>query len=339
MSNDKRAVGRGDLDAAASALASQGKGFDAAALWAYLEKNAQAVGSKLDLANIIMSVGGAFMVIALPIILGLVADKFQYPAMLTGAIASIVVFGIAGFTMWHKYNLELPGGLLTTAAIAAVPVATWGFIHEFLKTDMSNSAETLVIFGSAAAASLLALRAVRWPFLTAPLYGSLWVMASVIVDMVVPNGNGWLFGWASKQALILDMVFGALLMATAFTLEKNQKEDFSFWGYLFGLSTFWFAWTQMGLGGEAGKILFVAVNVGFILLSAMLKRTIFLVFGVVGTFWYPFYLSFQWFSHDALMLWTSVAILGAGVLGLGVVYFKNRDGINAKLASALPKLK
>lgn len=339
MSQDKRAVGREELDAAAKSLAAQGKPFDVANIWEYLAANAATAGSKLDLANIIMSVGGAFLVIALPIILGLVADKYHFPAMLTGALSSVVVFGVAGLLMWHKYNLKLAGGLLSTVAVVAVPVAVWGFIHEYLKTGMDYNTESLIIFGSAAAASLVALKAVRFPFLTMPLYGSLWVMATIVIDMVAPSGNGWLFGWASQNALILDMVFGGLLCATAFSLEKNQTEDFSFWGYLFGLTTFWFAWTQLGLGGEAGKLLFVAVNVGFILLSAMLKRTIFLVFGVVGTFWYPFYLSFQLFADNALMLWSSVALLGAGVMGMGVVYFKKRDTINGALASVLPKLK
>lgn len=342
MSNDNRAVGRGDLDAAAKDLASQGKAFDPANVWDYLVKNAPAVGNKLDLANIIMSVGGFLMIVALPIMLGLVADMYKYPVMLTGAAASIVVFGLTGYTLWHKYDLKVPGGLLTTVAVAAVPVATWGFLNEFLQaTEMAYNAKTLIIFGSAAAASMLALQAVRWPFLTMPLFGSLWVMASVIVDMVAPNGNGWFFGWASKQALILDMVFGALLMATAFSLEKSQKEDYSFWGYLFGLSTFWFAWTQLGLGGEAGKLLFVAVNLGFILLSAMLKRTIFLVFGVVGSFWYPFYLVAQipYFANNPLMFWGAVTAIGATIVGLGAVYLKNRDAINGAVTSVLPKLR
>jgi len=339
MSQDKRAVGRDELDAAYKSLAAQGKTFDVANIWEYLAANAASAGSKLDLANIIMSVGGAFLVIALPIILGLVADQYHFPVMLTGAVSSVLVFSVAGMLMWHKYNLKLAGGLLSTVAVVAVPVAVWGFLHEFLKADMGYNAESLVVFGSAAAASLVALRAVRFPFLTMPLYGSLWVMSMIVVDMVTPSGSGWLWGWASNNALILDMVFGALLCTAAFSLEKNQTEDFSFWGYLFGLTTFWVAWTQLGLGGEAGKLLFVAVNAGFILLSAMLKRTIFLAFGVVGTFWYPFYLSFQLFSNNALMLWSSVALLGAGVLGLGVVYFKKRDAINGALASVLPKLK
>ncbi len=339
MSQDKRAVGREELDAAAKSLAAQGKTFDVANIWEYLAANAASAGSKLDLANIIMSVGGAFLVIALPIILGLVADQYHFPAMFTGAIASVAVFGVAGMLMWHKYGLKLAGGLLSTAAVVAVPVATWGFLHEFLKTGMDYNVESLVVFGSLAAASVAALRAVRFPFLTMPLYGSLWVMSMIVIDMVTPSGSGWLWGWASQNALILDMVFGGLLCAAAFSLEKNQTEDFSFWGYLFGLTTFWFAWTKLGLGGEYGKLLFVAVNVGFILLSSMLKRTIFLVFGVVGTFWYPFYLSFQFFAENAIMLWVSVAVLGAGVLGLGVVYFKKRDSINNALASVLPKLR
>ena len=96
MSQDKRAVGREELDAAAKSLAAQGKPFDVTNIWEYLAANAATAGSKLDLANIIMSVGGAFLVIALPIILGLVADKYHFPAMLTGALSSVAVFGVGG---------------------------------------------------------------------------------------------------------------------------------------------------------------------------------------------------------------------------------------------------
>jgi hypothetical protein len=100
--------------------------------------------------------------------------------------------------------------------------------------------------------------------------------------------------------------------------EAPTGEDFAFWCYLFGLMAFWGGMTAMDSGSELRRLVYLLINLGLMALAIKLKRTVFMVFGVLGVYAYLGHLAWEVFKDSVLFPFV-LALLGLSLI-LGTVF-------------------
>ena len=85
---------------------------------------------------------------------------------------------------------------------------------------------------------------------------------------------------------VVSLVFGLVVLVGAYLVDRRTEEDYAFWGYLFGMFAFWAGLTLLEGGSEIDWSIYGLINTGLILLSVLLQRRVFVVFGAAGVFGY-----------------------------------------------------
>ncbi len=164
-------------------------------------------------------------------------------------------------------------------------------------------------------AAAIALRFVRFGFLTAPLAFSFWFLSMDVAALILGdeflNGNGR--AWVSVVVGLVTMVVGFWLDRTLNRRGDEPSEDFAFWCYLFGLLAFWGGLTSMDSDSELNRLLYALLNVGLIGIALRLKRAVFLVFGAIGVHLYFGHLAYEVFA-DSFFFPFVIALLGLSLI-------------------------
>jgi len=259
------------------------------------------------------------------------------------ALAYAAAFVLTGRTLWDRQHLIVPGGLLYTMAVCMTPLAVYGLeralgmwpqgdpgvyrgYHEWVKGSW------LLMELGTIVAGVVALRLRRFPFLTAPIAFSLWYMSMDLTPLLFGKGD---FTWAERQWVSVWFGLGMMLVAYLVDLRGGARQDFAFWGYVFGLMAFWGGLSSMRSGSELAKMTYCLINVALIALSVLLCQRAFAVFGALGVLGYLGYLSYRVF-RDSLAFPVVLSLIGILVIYLGVIYQKNSRAIEAFAHAHLP---
>lgn len=89
-----------------------------------------------------------------------------------------------------------------------------------------------------------------------------------------------------------------MILLASFVVDRRTKQDFAFWGYLFGMLSFWAGLSLMESGSQLAKFGYCLINVGLMLVSILLQRRVFMVFGALGVFGYLGYLAYDVFKDS-----------------------------------------
>ncbi len=322
-------ISRADLDWASS----QGllPSNQASSLWdALVARTSTNTESKFDLANLAYYGGASIVLIAMAIFMALITAQYQTPALIGTSFAYILAFVGLGYHLFFRKGMTVPGGLMFTLAVSLTPVLLFGILSLNGANNLNSSTELLLEVATIAA-SVIALTFVRFPFLTMPLFAALWFMSMTVTSMV---GNHGSFFWGNDQ-LVVSMIFGAAMTAMSFAVDRRTKEDFSFWGYLFGVSSFWLSLTFLDKGGQLGMLAYFAVNLGLLLASVLIQRRIFLTAGALGSTGYLMYLSYDIFQNS-MAFPIVLSAIGVGVIFLGITYHKNKQRVDDFILRSLP---
>src|SRR5215210_2229506 len=144
-------------------------------------------------------------------------------------------------------------------------------------------------------AGLAALRFFRFPFLTAPIAFALWFMSMDLTPLIY----GRLY-YEAQGYQVVSLVFGLVVLAGAYLVDRRTEEDYAFWGYLFGMFAFWGGLTLFEGGSELDWLIYGLINAGLIPLSVLLQRRVFVVFGAAGVFGYVGHLAWEIFEASLL---------------------------------------
>jgi|AGTN01.1.fsa_nt_gi hypothetical protein len=325
-------ITRSDLDWAAEQ--NQLDANQAAGLWSALVSRAAAnvpattSGSKLDLAQLMWYGGAGIVMLAMGWFL--VSSAFNAVGLLATSVLYAVAFAALGHRLYFKQGLKVPGGLMFTVCVGMVPVITAALMNVMGVTDMVTSRNALILEAVTIVAGVGALRFVRFPFLTMPVYTALWLMIWTLIDLMkVPMSFG------DTRHLAISMAFGGILTFVSVLIDRRSKEDFAFWGYFFGVTTFWFSLTFLGKGGPWGEFVYFAINVALMLTSVVLQRRIFLLAGSLGAGGYILYQVSE-VLKDSMWFPFGLAGIGIALILLGVLYHRNRDKIENAILSILP---
>ncbi|MBD2446196.1 DUF2157 domain-containing protein [Nostoc sp. FACHB-152] len=315
----------------------------ASALWnALSERNSDR--PQFNFVNVSFYFGALIVISAMTWFMTLAWESVGGGGIFWLAIIYAFCFVLAGSNLWQQRDMKIPGGLLFTIAVSLTPLAIYGLQRAtgfWTQGDPGTYRDFYIwIKGSwflmelgTIITGLIALMFVRFPFLTAPIAFSLYFMSMDITPLLFGEKT---YNWQLR--LLVSLWFGIACIVVAYLVDiriRRRNGDFAFWLYLFGLLAFWFGLTLMGDSNEFQKFIYCLINVGLILLSVLLKRKVFIVFGALGVFAYLGHLAYSIFQN-AILFPIALTVLGIFIIYLGTVYQRNSTNIELFLERLLP---
>lgn len=264
-----------------------------------------------------------------------------------GGFATAVFYAILALALTHwfleRQGLQIPAGIMATLAVVMVPLAIfgaqqalgyWGMDKPFRHYHQYIDGRWLLMeFGTLAVAAILLWR-YRFPFMLMPVSVTLWYMSMDLAPLLfTDNWRDW------EIRKFISLYFGLLFAGLAFWVDIRSRltnKDYAFWLYLFGVLTFWGGLSSMSSGSELGKFLYCIINVGMILLGAVLGRRVFAVLGGLGVAGYLGYLAERVFK-DSLLFPFTLSLIGLAIIALGVLWQRREAQWSARLRGFLPK--
>ena len=203
-------------------------------VWEHLE--ASSVNHRrFDVAHILYYFGALISIGAMGWFIGLQWETLSSVAMVT--IASIFMAGYAGF---GAYLLAKgagdgnPGGLFICMSVAMTPLLVYGLHRTFGWWPFEEPGEFrsfyrwvnsgwFVMEVAAVVGAAIALRFVRFPFLTAIIAVALWFM-SMDLTPILFAGDDW--HWEERK--LVSLWFGLGMLVVAYGLDMSSRVDFAF---------------------------------------------------------------------------------------------------------------
>ena len=300
---------------------------------------------RFDFANVAYYCGALIVISAMGWFMTRAWESFGGGGLFAIACFYALGFVMAGKRLYFQQNLKVPGGLLFTMAVGMTPLAIYGLqrwtgfwlqgdpgvyrdFHTWIKGSWFLMEVGTILAG------LVALKFVRFPFLTAPIAFCLWYLSMDIAPLLLgETADSW------KQRAQISMWFGIACLVTAYWVDlrsRRSQGDYAFWLYLFGLMSFWFSLPFIGADSELQRFLYCLINLGLMLLSVLLKRRVFIVFGGLGVFGYLSDLSYRLFA-DSLLFPFVLSIVGIAIIYLGVLYQRHYKNLDRYLDRVLPE--
>ena len=279
----------------------------------------------LNLVSVAYYFGAMLMISACAWFLGDKWDVLGSPGVF---VTALIYMGVAGGLGWwlRTKGYLVGGGLLITVAVCLVPLLTYA-IEDMLglwPADRPGGYSRFYVWvhGSwivmelaTIAAAALALRYVRFGFLTAPLGFALWFLALDLAGLAlgVESVEGEIGQWITVAVGLCTMALGYALDRELRNPRATHTEDYAFWCYLFGLVAFWGALTSMDSGSELNRALYAVLNIGLIGVAVKLRRAMVLVFGALGVHLYLGHLAYRVFE-DSVLFPFALALLGLSLI-------------------------
>jgi hypothetical protein len=247
----------------------------------------------------------------------------------TGILVTALIYATVSLSLglWLRAKgFVVGGGLLVTVAVCLVPLITYS-VEDILgfwpAEDPGDYKEYyprihgswIVMELATIVAGFIALRFIRFGFLTAPIAFSFWFFSMDVAAFVLGDDSlDWNSrAWISVVVGLITILIGYGLDRTLHKQSEPRSEDFAFWCYLFGLMAFWGGMTSMDSDSEIGKAVYALINIGLIGIALKLKRAVFLVFGAVGVHIYLGHLAYTVFK-DSFLFPFVLAFLGLSLI-------------------------
>jgi len=247
------------------------------------------------------------------------------------ALAYALVALLAARYFWNRRDLRILGGICATVAVCMTPLAIFGVekalnlwpagvsgayydFHPWIRASWVYMEIGTVIAG------LVALRFFAFPFLTAPIAYALWYMSMDATALLFHKN------WTFHQLCHISIVFGLVMLLVSYFIDHRTRDDYAFWGYLFGMMTLWGGLSLLDSGSQLARFAYGCLNLGFIAVSVLLNRRVFLVFGAIGVFSYLTSLAHTLF-RDSLLFPFAVSLLGVAIIALGILLQKQMPRI------------
>jgi hypothetical protein len=297
---------------------------------------------RFDAAHVAYYAGAVIVLSAMGWLLTLAWDGLNGFAVTVIAAIYAAAFWMAGESLWKK-GLTTPGGLLFTLAVWMVPLAIHGLeraLNLWPQGDPGSyrnyyelvRGSWVVMEIGTIVAGAVAIWFRPFAFLTFPIAFALWFMSMDLTPILFGKTE---YSWDERKWI--SMMFGMAILLAAYLadLRNRLRQDFAFWGYLFGTLAFWGGLSMMEGGSEAAKFVYCLINVAMIVASVLLRQRVLLVFGGLGVLGYLGHLSYTVFK-DSLMFPIVLTMMGIGLIYLGVLYQRHSEAIANSLEAHLP---
>ncbi len=298
---------------------------------------------RFDVVHVLWYAGALIVMAAMGLFSTLAFSQMGGFALTVTALIYAALFAWAGHYLWTVQKLRTPGGLLIAVAVSMAPLAVYGVqdaLGLWSKFGKPGTVRDFYIWikGSwifmelaAIAASALALRFYRFPFITFIMAFALWFLSMDLAPWIAGKPRDW------EIARQVSIWFGLGVIVAAVIVNARQRSgDFAFWLYLFGVMTFWGGITAAADGSALEKALYCAMNVAFLFVAVFLGRHVFAVFGTIGIAIYLGDLANKVFK-DSLMFPFVLSLIGIAIIAVGLYYHRHQHTISAWLDARLPE--
>lgn len=338
MTNTRITIGKSDLVTAAQkgAMASQ----DVESLWTTLQASARAQqpSGGFDMAQLLYYGGGVLVMLAMGWFMSLANDHFGLGAVFAMSLAYGAGFSALGYKLRFVDGQRIAGAVLFVLAVLMVPFSVaLGLKLTGLDARLTGLQEPLVLELATLFAGLAAVRFVKVSILSAPVFGSLWLLTMTAAGIISGDHNSF-FGFGSNYFTWVSVSMGFVLLLAAATVDVRlgRGEDYSWWGYLFGVAAFWIPLSLLDTGSELGRLAYFGVNVVMMIASVVLARKVFLLAGALGAVYYITHLLWSLFN-DSLLFPLALIVAGLGVIYLGVQYRRHQADIESAIVAVVPQ--
>lgn len=308
------------------------------ALWLELETK-PAVEGRFEPAHVGYFFGALLVIGAMGWFMTQGWDSFRGWQLSAISVGYAVIFLIAATRLWTHPVFKIVGGLLATMAVCMVPLAVYGIERQlnlwpaadpgsYARFHPYIHASWVVMEVATVLAGAVALRFFTFPFLTAPMTYAIWYMSM--------DATALIFGreWTWRDECMISAALGAILLLVAYAVEHKTEADFSFWGYLFGLLMFTGGLSALDSGNELAKFGYFIVHAGLVLVSMLLRRKIFLVFGSLGVFGYLTNEAYTYFRNSVAFPFV-LSIIGLLLIFVATQYKKREEQLQTRIRSVL----
>src|SRR5262245_25410696 len=205
----------------------------------------------LNFVSVLYYGGALLMIAACAWFLGDKWEELGSAGVLATTLVYAAVATLIGVTL-RRRGWIAAGSLLITVAVCLTPLAVycvedllgwWPADHPGKYKDYYPwiRGSWIGMELATVATALVALRFVRFGFLTAPLAFSLWFFS---MDLAALLGGEWWVTLDGRRSV--SVVVGLLTIAGGFVLQRalahrpdEEGEDYAFWCFLFGMLAFW----------------------------------------------------------------------------------------------------
>lgn len=241
--------------------------------------------------------------------------------------AALTFYGL-GIYLWKMRRNEVLGGIGLFLSLALIPFVTycfqdmigWWSEHDFGRYknfyDMFQGGWFLIEI-TTLVLTAFTLGLTRFSLLGLILFSSLWSMSEDILPLCICKLQIGIPREYLEQ--VSSVVFGCSAMLTAFFLDRKGKGKLAFWAYLYGVFSFWVGMTLADYKTEWGHFGHCLSNVALFALGPILKRRVFVVFGMLGIMAYLGRLAWRHFSTSAAFPFV-LAFIGLGVISAGLLF-------------------
>ncbi len=193
-------------------------------LWSYFE-NLRPEQSRFQGLHVLYYFGGVLILASMSWLLTTAWSNGFAIMGISGFFALMYV--AVGHQLWNKESLQIPGGLLITAAVGLTPVFIYGFqkatglwpdehpadyrdYHALVRgTWLFMELGTII-------AAVIALRFFKFTFITFPLALTLWYMSMDLTPLIFgKNDDNW------DERKIVSCVFGLIVLIGSYFVDKK----------------------------------------------------------------------------------------------------------------------
>lgn len=309
-------------------------------LWKFLSERGKEIPS-FRFTHILYYLGGLIAIGAMSLFMTLGWERFG------GWGLFFIALAYAGAGLWltefflKRQGLLIPAGITATFVVVLTPLAVYG-----VQAAMGWWAEGRVYreyhthidwrwmfmeFATLASGAVLLWR-YRLPFLVMPIAVTLWYMSMDLTPFLFGDAD---LMWELRKSVSLSVGLLIVLLAFWVDIRTRHDKDYAFWLYLFGVIAFWGGLSMMHSDSELNKFIYLCINLAMIVVSAILSRRVFAVFGGLGTAGYFGHLAYDVFQ-DSMIFPFALTIIGLGVIYLGIVWQRHEEMITNRLRGLLP---
>ncbi len=311
-----------------------------APLWAWLEEaNADRPG--FHVSHLLYYFGGLLAIGAMSLFMNLGWESFGGWGLLTICLG----YGVIGLVVTEvllKRQLPIPAGICATFVLVLTPLAIYGLQNglgvwageqEYRDYHRYIDWRWLMMELSTLAVGAILLWRYRLPFLVMPIAVTLWYLSMDLTPFLFGQEDyDWLLRrWVSVYCGLLIMLLGFWV-----DIRTRHTQDYAFWLYLFGLMAFWGGLSSMSSDSEWNKFIYLCINLGLLLVGALLSRRTFAVFAAFGIAGYLGHLAYDVFEESMLFPF-AVTFIGFAIIYLGILWQRHEAAVTRRLRGLLPQ--
>lgn len=302
----------------------------------FADKNSPAFNT----TNVFYYVGAGLTSLALALLFGLTWSRFGAIGLLSAALTGLIVLGVVLLKL-RKTRYVIPSSLLAFLITLVVPVIVYsaqvvlGFWPEplgFRSHHHEFSQLVLIIEIVTVLAALGLLLITHYPLLLLPITVTACSLTLTVAHLIL----GKMF---FDMASIITIWFGLVLIITGLIVDivTRHTKDYAFWPYLIGLICFWFILMMRLMAGEVSDFFCFVIDLLLIGFGVAVSRKMFVIAGVLGCYFYVTHLVNQ-FVDDRWLVVGLFAVMGLGIIWLGIVWQKHEVVINQRVQKWLPQV-